>query len=393
MLHKARTIIICLMLFVFASLFLLADQRQTTASDGNELANDLIATPIADTYVASGISEQRRPSIPPVWIGNDTDSRKIRRALLKFALGAIGSDDTIDSAVLNLYMEGITSNDAPLSITALRLLEDFPENINWDEHKDKPVGTERSAPVVVTTQRGWYQWQVKDLVQAWLNEGKQTPFFGLRLQSDESRLQPRRSFWSRDCTDCSQRFPRLEVQFSTPTPTPTNTATAMPTSPPTPGVMISLSQEFATPTPNSAADSIVLTQVHVKPASGLSDNVDVNTGDIITYTAHYKYVNGATRRDGDFLRGTIPLNTAFVQASEGRPLDEVRNEIRWGIPSSNSKSGEVFYSVRRTSGSDLPLILHEGIEFIWQAQDDPIRSNILIANPYTRIYVPIVQGQ
>ncbi|MBV7338236.1 DNRLRE domain-containing protein, partial [Chloroflexi bacterium TSY] len=290
-----------------------------------------IFNPVADTYVVSGDPNQARPDIAGIWVGYDTDALKSRRSLLKFDLSEIPKGSRIDTATLSLFMADTTPNDAPMTVTAYPLKGDFNEAFTWNQHLALGIDTTQSASTQVTTESTWFTWQLKELVQVWLDDSNRTVHFGLRLDGNENPAPHRRGFYSKDCTNCENRFPKLEITYSTPTATPTRTSAPTRMATPTLGVVVKMTHQVATATPDGG------TAIYPYPGYAAP-------GDHITY--QIRYMNGSTKLTNVEIRNVVPDYLDIVEI-KNQGTEEDRT-ISWQVGELDPNAeGMVSYRTRR----------------------------------------------
>lgn len=197
------------------------------------IAVHVIQYPVADTLVASGRPDNNYAQLSLISVGyNQGTGSQILRSLLAFDVGAIPPGSTVHAAKLHLYLSTTTDPDAPMSIPAYRVRSNWNDTITWNQHLSLSVDANPVSSQQVTTQQGWYEWELTAAVQDWINN-RDSNYFGLLMKGNEDPGQHYRSFWSKDCTDdkCGAspgQRPKLEIDYDPPspfTPTPTGTQT------------------------------------------------------------------------------------------------------------------------------------------------------------------------
>jgi hypothetical protein len=348
----------------------------------------LVKTPLADAYVASGRPDQRSPTLRIMWVGyNEEDDYGVERALITFPMDGIPLGSRIDRAALSLYLSGTTRNDAPMEIRLYRLLGDWAETINWREHESLQLDANRFAAMQVGTTFTWYQWDVHELVQAWLDDPNRTPGFGLRMQGNEAPGQHERNFWSKDCSDCGDppNLPQLEILFSTPTPTPL---------PPTP-----THTPTVTPTPTPGMASLLLRS---QPANAIT------AGQRVLYTLTYQ--NGPYPLGQMQITNTAPANVKLLPQTIGSSITQVVTftqagviiwlfDTKFSLPA--HASGSISYQVECCQATDAlaaanapeaVVIVNRGAYVSWRYEKEArqrMKSNGT-RNPPLYLYLPIV---
>ncbi|MGB0384367.1 MAG: DNRLRE domain-containing protein [Ardenticatenaceae bacterium] len=311
----------------------------------------------ADSYIVSGKPNESFENSGSVWVGYDqSHSKHIQRALLRFDNLAIPRGSLVTEAKLSLFMDGTTPNDADMSIAVYPLRSPWSENINWTTHQSLSVDQNPIATTSVSTTFGWYEWDITSLVQEWINNP--TSNFGVILRGDERPGQRQRGFWSKDCNPsrCESKFPELVVQWEAPTPTPTATPTNTPTPTATP-------TPSATPTPKA-----LLLSLANEPKRA------VKRGDRITYTISYENI-GKYTLNNILISGRIPMNTTYLNAGpyDSNKIDMNVNEsqrmISWSLPDLSpnpSLSGNPSLSYQVVVGPLVDLAVSQ------QAQPEPV---------------------
>ena len=178
-----------------------------------------------DACILQGYSTLNAGDTVDMWAGYDTYyNARIVSSLVKFDLSTIPSGSTINSAtfkarlVISFDKEGDSR-----TITVYRITGPWSEgSVTWN-NKPGYSGSYYSVPIVHSAW-GWYEWNVKDLVQEWVNSTYNN--YGLMLRGDPEQTVGWRGFSTRE----GSYSPRLIVDFTPPTVTPTPTETP-PTTP------------------------------------------------------------------------------------------------------------------------------------------------------------------
>lgn len=141
---------------------------------------------------------------------NDTSSWD-QSVLIEFTdLSALSSAATINSAKLGLYRYDAYSSN-PLTLDAHQITSSWAENVTYSTRPSFNSTVESS---VTTTTNGWYEWDVTNLVQQWI-DGSATNY-GVTILNHGTGYYQR--FASSDYATATQR-PYLDVDF-TPIPAP-----------------------------------------------------------------------------------------------------------------------------------------------------------------------------
>lgn len=284
------------------------------------LAPDANLSTIADTFIASGQPDRTWATHRTLWVGYDQPGGyKTEESLIKFDASVIPQSSRVTSAVLSLYLSAVApGGDAPMTISAFLVNNDWEESVTWNS---RPVAIDSSAAAstVVFAQFGWYQWDLTNALQSWLDGPRNVPFSVL-LRGDKVDGQHERAFWSKDCSDteCGGNRPRLEVVWEVLTPTPTPTSTPTPT---------------ATPIPPRL--DVRFTNHPIGP---------VPPGGLITYTISYQNTGGEDLT-GVVITGSIPLNTNLESDGDAMPVGD--KLLRWEIGQVvKGAGGSRIYTVR-----------------------------------------------
>ncbi|GIW07412.1 MAG: hypothetical protein KatS3mg060_2217 [Dehalococcoidia bacterium] len=211
------------------------------------LGAGLAGTAVADSFVRSGVVSATAGSAVLLPVG--FDGEEVRRLLVRFDLSTIAGDALVEGATLSLHLASASLGGAPsVPISATMALSPWVEStVSW---ASQPAHGAPSVATHVLTSTGWYSWDVRPIVQAWVSGA---PNYGVVLRTVTETITGTRTFHSREisCVVSPCFEPRLVVTFTgsttTPTITPTATETRTPTVTRTP---------TRTPTPSSRNLSI-----------------------------------------------------------------------------------------------------------------------------------------
>jgi hypothetical protein len=214
-----------------------------TATPGTSLLNSIIK----DNYISDWDKTNNYGLQNTVWVRPNG----VRRGLFQFDLSALPANARIYRAKLRLWN---TTQANAQRISVYGLMREWHEyNSNWnradtssnwgtagaDNTTNNPDRESALQDMQLVTNPGWYEWNVTDLVQRWMNGA--TPNRGMELiggPGDETEHR----FYSREERTWTDRRPQLEIVWLPPEPTATPTFT--PTQTPTPTPTLTL-----TPTP------------------------------------------------------------------------------------------------------------------------------------------------
>jgi hypothetical protein len=165
---------------------------------------------VADTYIASEEPNQNFGNSLGLFLGRSVDFGA-QRPLLRFDVNPIPSFAQVESATLWLYLTTASPpGDEPMETSVVDLVEPWQENtVAWGEDGGPEWGPYR-AEAAVGSEAGWYQWEVTDLVIAWVTEGQAN--YGVTILGEEI-IGRERIFYSRESVE---RYPRLNVTYTEP---------------------------------------------------------------------------------------------------------------------------------------------------------------------------------
>lgn len=277
--------------------------------------NHITVMPQADTFVASGRPTQRNATGHLIGVGYETaGDYKILRSLLKFDMGSVPQGSEILSATLALHLADPTGPIAEMPIRVQRILDQWSENINWDESIALQIDNVPVAIISVGMERKWYKWDVRSLVQEWSSEDNSDGTFSVRLTGDESATRHQRPFYSKDCSgsDCDGKLPYLAISYNTPTvtPTSTHTPTHTPTITPTP---TATSTPTITPTPTRG---MAYLRLRSEPTHAIKE------GDTLTYIIDYgaiDYPNSEYKLTDIVITNVIPEHLELLPNEQPEP--------------------------------------------------------------------------
>lgn len=311
--------------------------------------------PVADTYVASGRPTQSQPAdLRVIWVGyNQVDNYGKERALLKFDLTTLPADSIITTARLSLYLARANpATDAPMVMQVNRLAGAWTETITWQQQEALTRLDAGGVTTPVGAQPGWYDWDIRELVQQWLAAPAHGQTLSLLLTGDEGGAQRERAFWAKDCkaADCEPqpgKRPQLVIEWLAPTATPTATATATPLPLPTATLT-----PLPSPTPTSMpTPGIQWVRLVNEPQTPIAD------GDEVTYTITYQ--NGPYLLTDVQIVNLLPTPLSWLpdspRATSGALVTMSQTaagtEVQWRFPLELQpyQRGEVVYRLRRGS--------------------------------------------
>jgi len=179
---------------------------------------------VKDTWVGTGIYD-----IPHGDWGELRVNQAIaydQRILIEFTnLSALSLAKTINSAKLGLYRYEADPSGNPLILDAYQITSSWAEDLTYSGLPSSNSTAESSVTVSGTTD-GWYEWDVTNLVQQWIDG--LVPNYGVAIYNQGTGLYQRfvssdnatatEPWWTLPPTGTSYR-PYLDVDF-TPIPAP-----------------------------------------------------------------------------------------------------------------------------------------------------------------------------
>ncbi len=160
------------------------------------------------------------------------------RTYLRFPLDAVPAGSAVQSATLHVYVDDYWPDAGGALMSIYPVMVDWtPESVDWYDTSAWPALGEAVATMTVTSDEGWFVWDVTGLVQGWLGNA---PNYGLAVAAAD--LSSTASNWAaarRLTTSDPDTRPYLEIAFvepaatATPGPPPTATATSTPIPSPT----------------------------------------------------------------------------------------------------------------------------------------------------------------
>lgn len=173
-------------------------------------ANTVVQLPaIADTYLASERPDENFGG-DALFMGYNFvgDYFGAQRILVRFNVDTIPANARINSASLRLRLSFASpEGDSPMRTVLRRLASDWDEyGVTWN--REPNWGDVRDSSFVATSAQ-WYEWEIPDLVQGWVDGS--FPNFGLELIGDERIQQRERIFYARETN--TEFFPQLVVDY------------------------------------------------------------------------------------------------------------------------------------------------------------------------------------
>jgi hypothetical protein len=158
------------------------------------------------------------------------------RTYLRFPLGEIPAGATVDSVTLYVYVDDFWPGPGSAPMSVYPVAADWPEGEGWNDVSAWPTLGEAVMTTTVTSEEGWFTWDVTTLVWDWLQG---TPNHGLAVAAAPGSAASNWAAARRLTAEDPATRPYLEIAFLEPTATPTSpppTATPQPPPPrpPTP---------------------------------------------------------------------------------------------------------------------------------------------------------------
>ena len=162
-------------------------------------------TPIADTYISYAAPDTNYGTAPTLYVGKNETS--IGRSLFQFDLSTIPGGSTVISATFQAYLVAFSTTPSSLYVELQRVDDSWTElGVSWN---NQPGSTSIGKVNGVATAMRYYDWEVTDLVQSWLDE---TANNGLALWSYAESTFGWRGFASRESVS-PPRPPRLVITY------------------------------------------------------------------------------------------------------------------------------------------------------------------------------------
>lgn len=191
--------------------------RQATKEPGILLAADpdaarrsIVEIPAtADAYIASERPDENFGS-DALFLGYNFfgDRYGAQRILLRFNVDTIPSEARVVTARLRLRLSFASPDDDASMRTVLRRLASAWNESEASWNREPEWAAVRDSEVVGTAPQ-YYEWEIGDLVQGWVDGS--FPNFGIELIGDERVQQRERIFYARETT--TDHFPRLVVDY------------------------------------------------------------------------------------------------------------------------------------------------------------------------------------
>lgn len=342
MLPPLSIIIVALFVLVKASHASTHLQANTTAP----LEQSIIVLSSADTYIAEGAPERRRPNLRVMWVGrNESQGSLMQRSLLRFDLTNLPTTAQITSARLDLTLSSTTSGDSPLALSLYQIRGEWAEDINWQEMSSAVAnGTltreNEAATSLIGTTFEQYSWDVLRLVDNWQTSGRDDGSqddqnsIGFLLQSEAITSERERAFWTRECaeSDCGSlpgKRPTLTITYAENSPIPTPAPTSVPLQP-EPDITVDIEYLRGSDEPTDRIPT------------------DWQDGEVLDIRLTLTRVNSDQSIAGINLQSKIPAGVEFVSAGQGGALNESSGTIEWrslAVPGNGSQS--VGYRLRK----------------------------------------------
>ena len=155
------------------------------------------------------------------------------RTYLRFPLGGIPTGATVQPATLYVYVDDFWPGPGSAPMSAYPVTADWtPGSVNWYDMSAWPALGGAVVTTTVTSDGGWFAWDVTSLAQGWLAG---TPNYGLAVAAaDPGSVASDWAAARRLTANDPATRPYLEVVYSEPTPTPQPPQPPPPPPPPPP---------------------------------------------------------------------------------------------------------------------------------------------------------------
>lgn len=173
-----------------------------TATPTQPLSGSVTLTSVADAVVFEGFPTANISTTGDMWVGYDDSldpDGKIVRSVVKFNLSSVPGGAQVQSAKLRIYYLGYWDYaNVYDSIRAYQATGDWSESsVNWNNKPNAGQGY-GSVNVASNSNWAWFELDVKDLVQNWLNGSMANYGIVLRGQEESGSNSSWRSFSTRE---------------------------------------------------------------------------------------------------------------------------------------------------------------------------------------------------
>jgi hypothetical protein len=181
----------------------------------------LVATALFLTYALTGIAQTTIeptddmtvnegasgmfPTDDQLWIANWSPMQNYHQTYFKFDLTEYAGQ-TLEYATLKIYQFFHAPDGSPTPSKVFAITEDWDES-SWPANTSVSMGNQEYAAPEFTSELGWYEIDVTDLANEWLDGT--TPNYGLALCANPSTKFAQ--FYSKDATN-PVMHPYLEVE-------------------------------------------------------------------------------------------------------------------------------------------------------------------------------------
>lgn len=324
----------------------------------------------------------------------------IMQTLVDFDLSGLPANAVVDSAMLQLWVEGRTNTGA-LTASAYALRRPWSERAATYQRADAGspwqnagalASTDRD-PVVLDTitlpASGWVEWSVQAAVRNWLRSPTQA--FGLVITGGDGGYV-HYSVATHEHFDAAKR-PRLLVRYSLPTPTPT--ASPTPSRTPTPSVTPTRNPSI-TPTPASTGRQIdaiygqTAVDGNLDEWSGAATQVDTSTANKVSSPEAITGPGDSSmlvraRWDQSYLYFALDVRDDALYVDSGAATIWNDDSIELGVDGENDKlptstsGGDHQYQIRSDGvGADRLLTINPAVKYAAKIAPDGYHVELAI---------------
>lgn len=166
-----------------------------------------------DASLESGYPTTNTGSDTNLWIGRyfiGLSGSSVYRALVQFDVSSIPAGSTVTNAILRLYIGSVTDQSVTANITPYLVTGTWDENaVTWNTAPS--VDTSVFGTIRAVTGIGWYEWNITNIVNGWVNGVYANN--GVMLRTPETHDFETKNFFSKEeSTDVSLR-PMLIVTY------------------------------------------------------------------------------------------------------------------------------------------------------------------------------------
>lgn len=166
-----------------------------------------------DAALESGYPATNTGSNKNLWIGRyfiGFPGNSVYRALVQFDVSSIPAGSTVTNAILKLYIGSVTNPSIAANITTYLVTGTWDENtVTWNTAP--AVDTSVFGTISAVTGTGWYEWNITNIVNGWVNGIYANN--GIMLRTPETKDFETKNFYSREESTNAALRPMLVVTY------------------------------------------------------------------------------------------------------------------------------------------------------------------------------------